>query len=467
MTNKIKRPQVKTVNTKLRVALYIRVSTQEQVDNSSIETQKEKLEAYCKAKDWVVYDTYIDPGYSGSNLNRPDLQRLLGDLKHIDAVMVYKLDRLSRSQKDTLELIEDYFLKNNVDFVSVTETLDTSTPFGKAMIGILSVFAQLEREMIAERMRDGLIDRAKKGYWVAGGNYEPAGFGVRHDGDLYEKEDEVKHIQAAYNYYEQLHSITKMQARLKEDGFPVWRFRRYNDVLRSRLNIGEVSFAGVYYKGRHKPIISKEQFDRVQALLERHKGKNWGKVKESLLSGLMTCGGCRESFVTYKTGITKRNKKSYRYYICRAKRFPSEYTHKCTNINWNATKLDSLIADEISNLLINKKTQPTKSKHIEYDKLIKNVDAKMKRILSLYAEGRVPVALLNDQMEELQTERLYLKKREELQEEKSSIVITEEDLKQFSIDLNAGDFPTRQAIVQKFIKEIIIHGDDIEIIWNF
>src|SRR5690606_25039046 len=112
----------------------------------------------------------------GATLDRPDMQRLLKDLKKVNVVVVYKLDRLSRSQKDTLELIEDHFLSNNVDFVSITETLDTSTPFGKAMIGILSVFAQLERETIAERMRMGHIKRAEEGFRVMGGNHDPAGY---------------------------------------------------------------------------------------------------------------------------------------------------------------------------------------------------------------------------------------------------------------------------------------------------
>lgn len=130
-----------------KVGIYIRVSTQEQANEGySIQAQKERLISYCKAKDWHIVDIYTDGGYSGSNLDRPGIQKLIADIEKIDMVLVYKLDRLSRSQKDTLYLIEDIFLKNNVDFVSMNESFDTSTPFGRAMIGILSVFAQLERE---------------------------------------------------------------------------------------------------------------------------------------------------------------------------------------------------------------------------------------------------------------------------------------------------------------------------------
>jgi site-specific DNA recombinase len=448
----------------MRAALYIRVSTQEQVENYSIESQREKLEAYCKAKGWVVYDIYLDPGYSGSNMERPALQRLLNDLNNIDVVVVYKLDRLSRSQRDTLELIEEHFLKNDVDFVSITETLDTSTPFGKAMIGILSVFAQLERETIAERMRMGHIKRAENGYRSSGGNHDPSGYG-RKDGELYIKEDEALHIKTAYDLYEQYLSITKVQAKLKELGFPVWRFRRYNDILRAKLYCGYVSFAGTFYKGRHEPIITEEQFNRIQLLLSRHKGNNAHKAKESLLSGLIVCNHCGENFVTYT--CTDKGKK-YRYYICRARRFPSEYNEKCMNKIWNYKKLEELINEEINNLLNDKKSKNKKVKKIDYEKLIKKVDEKMERTLGLYvSNSKVPVDLLNKQMSALEEEKVQLLQKRDIQEVEFNTFIPEADLKQYSIDLFAADFPTRQAVIQKLIKQIIIHDENLEIVWNF
>lgn len=448
----------------LRAALYIRVSTQEQVENYSIESQQERLEAFCKSKGWIVHDTYLDPGVSGSTIERPALQRLLSDLKNIDVVVVYKLDRLSRSQRDTLTLIEEHFLKNNVEFVSITETLDTSTPFGKAMIGILSVFAQLERETIAERMRMGHIKRAEEGLRGMGGDYDPAGYG-RKEGELYIKEDEALHIKTAYDLFEQLHSITKVQARLKELGFPIWRFRRYRDILASKLYCGYISFAGTYYKGRHEAIISEEQFNRVQLLFTRHVGPNAQKAKESLFSGLIVCGKCGEVYYTYQN--KDRNGKVYRYYLCRARRFPSEYDEKCMNKNWSYKKLEGLVIEEINNLMMDKKIEGQKRTEIDFDKLIKKVDEKMERTLSLYVEGNVPVALLNKQIHALEQEKIQLQNKRDMQELQLNAAISEKDLKQYSIDLLAADFPTRQAIVQKLIKQIVIHGEDIEIVWNF
>ena len=112
---------------------YVRVSTEHQLDNYSIDEQTERLKAYCRAKGWILAKIYTDGGFSGGNTNRPALQQMLLDIRnnHVNSVIVYKLDRLSRSQKDTLRLIEDEFLANNTDFISISENFDTSTPFGQ------------------------------------------------------------------------------------------------------------------------------------------------------------------------------------------------------------------------------------------------------------------------------------------------------------------------------------------------
>lgn len=448
----------------MRAALYLRVSTQEQTENYSIEAQRERLEAYCKSRGWVVYNAYIDGGYSGANMDRPALQQMLADLDNIDVVLVYRLDRLSRSQRDTLTLIEDYFIKNDVSFVSITETLDTSTPFGKAMIGILSVFAQLERETITERMRLGQIKRAEEGLAAMGGDYDPAGY-ARRDGKLIIKPDEAEHIRAAFDLYEQLLSITKVQRELKRLGYPVWRFRRYRDILSNKLYCGYVSYAGKYYRGQHEPIIDEEQFDRVQALLSRHRGHNAHRAKQSLFSGLVRCGWCGEPYVSYHTSKSKYG--VYRYYICRAKRFPSEYDRKCTNRTWNVKKLEEIVQHELALITIDKEMSERKSKRIDYNKLIKNVDTKIERILSLYADGEIDRTALDRQIEKLNAEKnRMIRERREYEESKAK-QISREELERYRIDLAAADFETKQAIVQKLIKSITINDKSVSIEWLF
>ena len=160
------------------VDLYTRVSTDMQAEEGySLAEQQSRLQLYAESQGWKVHAIHRDGGYSGKDLNRPGIQSVIADAQshQIQKVVVYKLDRLSRSQKNTLYLIEDVFLENGVDFVSMTESLDTATPLGKAMIGILAVFAQLEREEIAERMMLGRIASAKEGNW-RGGSGVPIGY---------------------------------------------------------------------------------------------------------------------------------------------------------------------------------------------------------------------------------------------------------------------------------------------------
>ncbi|WP_260865017.1 recombinase family protein [Bacillus toyonensis] len=448
-----------------KAAIYIRVSTQDQVENYSIEVQRERIRAFCKAKNWDVYDEYIDGGYSGSNLERPSIKKLLYDLKNIDVIVVYKLDRLSRSQRDTLELIEEYFLKNNVDFVSITETLDTSTPFGKAMIGILSVFAQLERETIAERMRMGHIKRAENGLRGNGGDYDPSGY-TRENGYLIIKTDEAKHIKRVFDLYEQYHSITRIQEILREEGYPIWRFRRYRDILSNILYIGRVTFAGKEYEGQHEPIISSKQFKRVQMLLERHKGHNAHKAKQSLLSGLITCSCCGENYVAYSTGKSKDvESKRYYYYICRAKRFPAEYEERCMNKTWSRKKLEEVIISELKNLTEEKKQTHKKEKKINYAKLIKDIDKKMERLLDLFMNTtNISRNLLEQQMEKLNLEKEKLLLKQQRSEESLSHEVTLTTIDDLFETL---EFKEKQIIINNFIEQIYINKENVEIIWRF
>lgn len=203
-----------------RAAVYIRVSTQEQAQEGySVGEQKERLIAYCKAQDWLIADIYVDGGYTGSNLNRPGIQKLMAETDKFDVVLVYKLDRLSRSQRDTLYLIEEIFLPNNVDFVSMQESFDTSSPFGKAMIGLLAVFAQLEREQIKERTKMGRIARAKAGLYHGGG-YIPIGYDYDHEaGKLVINPYEAEQVRKIFEWYLSGGSLKSITDRLQDEGF--------------------------------------------------------------------------------------------------------------------------------------------------------------------------------------------------------------------------------------------------------
>lgn len=446
----------------MKVGIYIRVSTEQQIENYSIPLQLERLKAYCQSKGWTNITEYIDAGYTGSNIDRPALTGLLDNLDRIDAVVVYRLDRLSRSQKDTLYLIEERFLPKNVEFISVSETIDTTTPFGRAMIGILSVFAQLERETITERMRSGRYKLAKdEGYWAGGADANPAGYTRKEKGRL-EVNEEGEMVTRIFKEYLLLKSIGKIQTKFKKEGIPVWRYSRYSRLLRNRLYLGEVSFGGEWFKGSHKPLTDIGTFDQVQALLEVNKGKNYGKIKKMYLSGIIECGKCGQNMTTWTSTGGKR---VYQYYICRARRFPAEYPKKCMNKNWRQDKLDDVIFDAIENANINDFSKTGSIKKVNYSKLLNNIDKKIKKTLDLYVDGIMSKEALDNKINELS----MAKKELEDQQKNYNLNIKKDVIDLLNLDrinIREASHDERATIIRALIKKVILTDNDVEIIWN-
>ena len=229
------------------IALYVRVSTQEQaLHGYSVPEQSERLQKYADAMGWKKTRLYTDAGFTGSNTNRPALQSMLRDihLGLIEKVVVYKLDRLSRSQKDTLELIEDNFLKNGVDFISMSENFDTSTPCGRASIGVLAVFAQLEREQIKERMEMGRRARIKSGKYK-GNCISPIGY-TYSDGELHVDEFEALQVREAFDQASRGVTPGRIADDLNARGLThrlgKWSPRTVRNVLRNPIYIGDIRY---------------------------------------------------------------------------------------------------------------------------------------------------------------------------------------------------------------------------------
>lgn len=319
-----------------KVAIYIRVSTARQdLEGYSIPLQKERLIAYCKAKGWAVAGVFIDPGHSGSSLERPGITQLIDGVKSgkFDAVLVYKLDRLSRSQKDTLFLIEDVFMANGTDFVSVQESFDTSTIYGRAMVGILSVFAQMERETITERTLMGRAGRAEDGLWHGGGT-SPIGYDYV-DGVLVVNKDEASQVREVYGLYAAGHSVTEISRRM--EGFETkhgdWSHTStVGNVLDNPLYAGSVHFDGVLAPGRHTAIVSPDVDKKVKARRRRFRSLDSTLDSDFLLTGVIYCSGCGARFFPNRrpNGKTvyschsraKKNKKMIKDPACKAPHIP-------------------------------------------------------------------------------------------------------------------------------------------------
>lgn len=212
---------------------------------------------------WQVFKVYSDAGYTGANTNRPALQELLEDIKErkIDIVLAYKIDRLTRSPKDFYQLIE-VFDKYNVDFISVTERFDTSTPAGRLLRNIMLTFAQFERELVSERTRDKLLERAKKGLWN-GGN-PPYGY-ERENKKLVINKKEAEIVRLIYKTYLETGYIEGIYNLLKEKNIKNRHGKIFSKqlialILRNITYTGKINYAGQIYQGIHPPIISQELF---------------------------------------------------------------------------------------------------------------------------------------------------------------------------------------------------------------
>ncbi|MGJ8729323.1 recombinase family protein [Listeria aquatica] len=452
----------------MKAAIYIRVSTQEQTENYSIPAQTEKLEALCKSKGWDVFDIFIDGGYSGSNINRPALQDMLSKLDKIDAVVVYRLDRLSRSQRDTLLLIEEYFLKNDVEFVSLSETLDTSSPFGRAMIGILSVFAQLERETIRDRLVMGKIKRIEEGLPMVTAKGRTFGYDVI-DTKLFINKEEAEQLQIIYDTFEDVQTINLLQKEMYKKGYKVFNRKRYLNLLSNDVYIGYVSYSDkVHRKGIHEPIIKEDQFYRVQEILKRmQKFPNINKESKSLLASLLVCGKCGLPYLHASKSTTSRGHVyRYRYYMCKSKKRLYQY-EPCDNKTIRAEELEKIVLDRVANY-----SQPSQLKKQERDlskiknKIIEQQNKK-KRLFELYLSGNYDKKELDRMMLQIDTKLSELEEKKE-QHENS---LSKNDL-QSIFEMNdfkniyEMDFKNQQKLLRALIESIVINGDNIEIKWK-
>jgi len=322
----------------LRCAIYTRKSTTEGLDSdfTTLDNQRESAESYIKSQHnqgWVLLkDLYNDGGFTGANTDRPALQKLLQDIreKKIDCVVVYKVDRLSRSLSDFVKLLQ-FFEEQQVTFVSITQHFNTNTSMGRLTLNILLSFAQFEREMISERVKDKMGAARKKGRWVGG----LPGLGYEIDKPtkkLVINPKEATLVRRIFQLYLEGNSLLKIAQKLNAEGLrtKVYPGRKNNSggvlfrntniqlILRNPTYMGKIQYEGKLYQGLHEPIVSEEIFKKVQEALKanfRARGISTNRKFPGLLTGLLRCACCNTSLGhTYARG---RNKNfNYRYYVC-------------------------------------------------------------------------------------------------------------------------------------------------------
>ena len=465
----------------MRVGLYPRVSGHEQEDNYSIPEQIDRMKKYCEARDWMVYKIYTDSAYTGSNMDRPGLQDMIKDCEKgsLDMVLVYKLDRLSRSQKDTLFLIEDVFEKNGVGFTSMTENFDTSTPHGKFIIGILSVFAQLEREKIRERTMIGKDSRAKEGKWH-GGSTPPVGYDYIDD-ELVVNEYEamqIKEIAELFLNGTPLRTIEKMVTKKGyRHKYGEWDAKTIRRVLSSPVYIGMIKHRDKFYQGLHKSILDSKTFDPIQDLMaERRERYGSAKPHQSLLGGILYCKKCGARYARQSY-----NGKFYAY-MCysRSKKMKKMIKDpNCKNKNHKVEIFEKVILDEIRKLAIDpnrvEEVRENRPKSDMAEKIktitseIAKVDTQISKMMDLYALGTIDLNVISDKVAELNASKTALSKElNSMNVPDTESAMTAEEVQSIAALMN-DDLPLedRRNIIQSLIYYIEIDEDEITIHWKF
>jgi len=320
---------------KVRSAIYTRKSTEEGLDQefNSLDAQREACVAYVASQrheGWVpVPHHYDDGGISGGTLERPALQRLLADVEAgwVDVVVVYKVDRLTRSLMDFAKLV-DAFEQNGVSFVSITQQFNTTTSMGRLTLNILLSFAQFEREVIGERIRDKFAASRKKGMWM-GGN-PPLGYDV-HNRKLVVNETEAAVVRHIFERFTKTGSATRLVKELNAEGYrtkswitqagkerrgrPLDKGYLYR-LLNNRVYLGEAVHKGVSHPGEHDAIVPRDIWDKVHAILSENARTRANRTRAATPAPLKGLIRCAEHDSAMTPSHTRKKGKQYRYYVC-------------------------------------------------------------------------------------------------------------------------------------------------------
>jgi site-specific DNA recombinase len=385
--------EIKKTDKKILCAIYTRVSTSEGLaqEFSSLDNQRESAESYIqsqKSEGWVACsERYDDGGFTGANTERPALQRLVDDIKEgkINCVVVYKVDRLSRSLLDFSQLLQ-FFDEHQVTFVSVTQHFNTNTSMGRLTLNILLSFAQFEREIISERTRDKMAAAKKKGRFIGG----RPGLGYDIDPKTHKlilNPAEAKIVREIFELYLEKQSLLEVAKILNENNCKTKKFTSSKGhkfgglaftnsgvqlIVKNVLYAGKVKYHNELYDGQHEAIITMETFQKAQAIVDTNRRERHSPNKEKingLLNGLLRCKGCNSSmFAIY----TIKNGCKYHYYLC-AKAQKHGY-QSCSTRLLNA--------------------EHTENKVVELIRQVLNDDSALKNILDAVNKSDPPVTLI-------------------------------------------------------------------------
>lgn len=455
---------------KKKAVIYCRVSTEDQAENGySMEAQEERLKAYAKSLDLEVLKVYRDGGFSGTNTERPALQMLLNGVRNkmFDVILIFKLDRFSRSQKDTLEMIEDILIPNNCDLISLNENFDTSTAFGRAMVGILSVFAQLERENIIQRHMSGKIMKAKKGGYNGG----TVPLGYDRVGDKFVLNENAKYIKLAFDMYLQNCGIPTINKKI-----PHKTRGQIRSWLQTPFYAGRMKFKDIIEENNDiEKLISWEDFCKVQELMDSRRQPHGPSASKNVLAGLCKCAYCGGT-------ITRRYTKNYsktdihEYLVCYSVTKTCRSMIKDPNCQGKYHRLNDIVGyvrGELERLLYDddyfRELQKEDNKIVvDYSDTIRSIEKKIERLLDLYIEDEMSKEVYTTKKAELDEELLrYAQLDLEQKEENQSNIDYKYFVKNLVEAWDSIDNVKKNTILKILIKDIQVSNDEIRINWAF
>lgn len=479
----------------MQVAAYIRVSTDEQADKgNSLQEQQERLSAYCKVMGWPAPIYYIDDGYSAKNLQRPGIQRLLGDVKEnkINIVLTSKLDRLCRNLLDLLQTI-DLFEDHNCSYVSATESFDTSTAVGKMVLQLLGAFAEFERERISERVKDNMMSLKKNtskamtkpcyGYDVVNGLYKI-------------NELEAEHVRYMFDLAEQGHGHRMIAKLLNDRGATTKQGKLWDQVNVKRLMQNETVAGIMVYNKRktkngktvfrdqsewiikennHPAIISPERFEKVQDLMRSRSLANKHADSETyLLTGLLKCKHCGKNMKgSTARQKTKYNEYTYYRYIC------SSYVlgYGCKHHAVHRDDLEHAIIEQVRELasgstkrldLVVAASHSVEEEVKELKAQLARIDKRMQKQIEAYEHDLISAQDLKTARERVERERKALEERiQKLESRKGDLSAVQQNAAEVLLDISGPDRVKAKAALRKIIHRIDIEDSELaSIIWK-
>lgn len=444
---------------------YMRVSTEKQAEEGNgLSSQKRDIENYCRKNKLIISDWYVDDGYTGANMDRPELQRLVNDClkKRIKCIVAFKLDRLSRSMIDGIYLIERVFQPNNVLFKCVHDSVNYDSPMEQAYTQMMAVFAQLDKNTMMLRMRGGMLERVKQGHWPGGGNLPYCYNYDKEKGILMPISERAEQANKAIDLFIAGNSDVTIQKTLGYKSELIVR-----SILTGVVNIGMIPYKGNVYKGLHEPIFDKEKFELAQEL---RKSRNSAKIvcykhDTNLLTGICYCGvcGCKMRYNKYPKGghvITCYSRDKALSYL------PNHNT-KCTNKQVFANDIEKQVENEIIKISLNLSSYKPKEKESKLQIMQYQLDKekiKLKRLYELYADGNDTVLSMIRESEAKiseMKENIACESKNAANTQKKEFVY--ENIKKLADVWNDIDKKSKNMILKSIISKVVIVNNDVEI----